>query len=80
MRKGFKEKLRPSDVYQAPSQDAADILAERLEKLVFACLPLPLWFKMFFKTDMSIQLITVHTRVSCSVISNYTQFLTCIRI
>ncbi|XP_026143304.1 cystic fibrosis transmembrane conductance regulator [Carassius auratus] len=32
MRKGFKEKLRPSDVYQAPSKDAADILAERLEK------------------------------------------------
>uniref|UniRef100_A0A8C2Q1H8 Cystic fibrosis transmembrane conductance regulator n=1 Tax=Cyprinus carpio TaxID=7962 RepID=A0A8C2Q1H8_CYPCA len=28
MRKGFKEKLRPSDVYQAPSKDAADILAE----------------------------------------------------
>uniref|UniRef100_A0A8C2KX24 Cystic fibrosis transmembrane conductance regulator n=1 Tax=Cyprinus carpio TaxID=7962 RepID=A0A8C2KX24_CYPCA len=32
MRKGFREKLRPSDVYQAPSQDAADILADRLEK------------------------------------------------
>ncbi|MCI4379228.1 hypothetical protein PGIGA_G00225600 [Pangasianodon gigas] len=32
MRKGFREKLRPSDVYQAPSQDAADVLAERLEK------------------------------------------------
>uniref|UniRef100_A0A8C1R2E0 Cystic fibrosis transmembrane conductance regulator n=1 Tax=Cyprinus carpio TaxID=7962 RepID=A0A8C1R2E0_CYPCA len=32
MRKGFKEKLRPSDVYQAPSKDAADILAEHLEK------------------------------------------------
>ncbi|XP_026099245.1 cystic fibrosis transmembrane conductance regulator-like [Carassius auratus] len=32
MRKGFREKLRPSDVYQAPSQDSADILAERLEK------------------------------------------------
>ncbi|RXN18226.1 cystic fibrosis transmembrane conductance regulator [Labeo rohita] len=32
MRKGFREKLRPSDVYQAPSQDAADTLAERLEK------------------------------------------------
>ncbi|XP_016367873.1 cystic fibrosis transmembrane conductance regulator-like [Sinocyclocheilus rhinocerous] len=32
MRKGFREKLRLSDVYQAPSQDAADILAERLEK------------------------------------------------
>jgi len=47
MRKGFKEKLRPSDVYQAPSQDAADILAERLEKLVFAFLLLPLSFKMF---------------------------------
>uniref|UniRef100_A0A8C1FYB3 Cystic fibrosis transmembrane conductance regulator n=1 Tax=Cyprinus carpio TaxID=7962 RepID=A0A8C1FYB3_CYPCA len=28
MRKGFREKLRPSDVYQAPSQDAADILAD----------------------------------------------------
>ncbi len=41
MRKGFKEKLRPSDVYQAPSQDAADILAERLEKLVFAFSPFP---------------------------------------
>lgn len=39
MRKGFKEKLRPSDVYQAPSKDAADILAERLEKLVFAFSP-----------------------------------------
>ncbi|XP_073707112.1 cystic fibrosis transmembrane conductance regulator [Garra rufa] len=32
MRKGFREKLKPSDVYQAPSQDAADTLAERLEK------------------------------------------------
>uniref|UniRef100_A0A8C1FF42 Cystic fibrosis transmembrane conductance regulator n=1 Tax=Cyprinus carpio carpio TaxID=630221 RepID=A0A8C1FF42_CYPCA len=32
MRKGFREKLRPSDVYQAPSQDAADILADRLKK------------------------------------------------
>ncbi|KAB5574923.1 hypothetical protein PHYPO_G00214670 [Pangasianodon hypophthalmus] len=32
MRKGFREKLKPSDVYQAPSQDAADVLAERLEK------------------------------------------------
>uniref|UniRef100_A0AAR2KNE5 Cystic fibrosis transmembrane conductance regulator n=1 Tax=Pygocentrus nattereri TaxID=42514 RepID=A0AAR2KNE5_PYGNA len=32
MRKGFREKLRPADVYQAPSQDAADVLAERLEK------------------------------------------------
>lgn len=39
MRKGFREKLRPSDVYQAPSQDAADTLAERLDKLVFAFLP-----------------------------------------
>lgn len=35
MRKGFREKLRPSDVYQAPSEDAADVLAERLEKCVF---------------------------------------------
>ncbi|KAF5907627.1 cystic fibrosis transmembrane conductance regulator, partial [Clarias magur] len=32
MRKGFREKLKPSDVYQSPSQDAADVLAERLEK------------------------------------------------
>ncbi|TRY66382.1 hypothetical protein DNTS_003350 [Danionella cerebrum] len=32
MRKGFREKLRPSDVYQAPREDTADILAERLEK------------------------------------------------
>ncbi|MCJ8733339.1 hypothetical protein PDJAM_G00222240 [Pangasius djambal] len=32
MRKGFREKLKPSDVYQAPSQDTADVLAERLEK------------------------------------------------
>nr|XP_055029295.1 cystic fibrosis transmembrane conductance regulator [Misgurnus anguillicaudatus] len=32
MRKGFKEKLKASDVYQAPSQDTADVLAERLEK------------------------------------------------
>ncbi|KAL6479111.1 hypothetical protein MHYP_G00125440 [Metynnis hypsauchen] len=32
MRKGFREKLRPADVYQAPSQDTADVLAERLEK------------------------------------------------
>ncbi|KAF4091560.1 hypothetical protein AMELA_G00038270 [Ameiurus melas] len=32
MRKGFRKKLKPSDVYQAPSQDAADVLAERLEK------------------------------------------------
>ncbi|XP_062860684.1 cystic fibrosis transmembrane conductance regulator [Trichomycterus rosablanca] len=32
MRKGFKEKLRPSDIYQAPSKDTADVLAERLEK------------------------------------------------
>lgn len=36
MRKGFREKLKASDVYQAPSQDTADVLAERLEKLVFA--------------------------------------------
>lgn len=35
MRKGFREKLRPSDVYQAPSEDTADVLAERLEKLVY---------------------------------------------
>lgn len=35
MRKGFREKLKPSDVYQAPMQDAADVLAERLEKFVF---------------------------------------------
>ncbi|KAI5098210.1 cystic fibrosis transmembrane conductance regulator, partial [Silurus meridionalis] len=32
MQKGFREKLKPSDVYQAASQDAADVLAERLEK------------------------------------------------
>ncbi|XP_066541227.1 cystic fibrosis transmembrane conductance regulator isoform X2 [Hoplias malabaricus] len=32
MRKGFREKLRPTDVYQAPSKDTADVLAERLEK------------------------------------------------
>ncbi|TSX17022.1 Cystic fibrosis transmembrane conductance regulator [Bagarius yarrelli] len=32
MRKGFREKLKLSDMYQAPSQDAADVLAERLEK------------------------------------------------
>ncbi|KAG9273217.1 cystic fibrosis transmembrane conductance regulator [Astyanax mexicanus] len=32
MRKGFREKLRPTDVYQTPSQDTADVLAERLEK------------------------------------------------
>ncbi|XP_052008174.1 LOW QUALITY PROTEIN: cystic fibrosis transmembrane conductance regulator-like [Xyrauchen texanus] len=32
MRKGFKEKLRPSDICQAPSQDTADVLSERLEK------------------------------------------------
>ncbi|XP_076848324.1 cystic fibrosis transmembrane conductance regulator [Brachyhypopomus gauderio] len=31
MRKGFREKLRPSDVCQAPSEDMADVLAERLE-------------------------------------------------
>lgn len=36
MRKGFREKLKPLDVYQAPSQDAADVLAERLEKFVFS--------------------------------------------
>lgn len=36
MRKGFREKLKLSDVYQAPSQDAADVLAERLEKFVFS--------------------------------------------
>lgn len=35
MRKGFREKLRSSDIYQAPSQDTADVLAERLEKFVF---------------------------------------------
>ncbi|XP_053479073.1 cystic fibrosis transmembrane conductance regulator [Ictalurus furcatus] len=32
MRKGFRKKLKTSDVYQTPSQDAADVLAERLEK------------------------------------------------
>lgn len=36
MRKGFREKLKASDVYQAPAQDAADVLAERLEKFVFS--------------------------------------------
>lgn len=36
MRKGFREKLKPSDVYQTPSKDAADVLAERLEKFVFS--------------------------------------------
>ncbi|XP_030628604.1 cystic fibrosis transmembrane conductance regulator [Chanos chanos] len=32
MRKGFREKIRPSDVYQAPTNDTADVLAERLER------------------------------------------------
>lgn len=36
MRKGFREKLKPSDMYQAPALDAADVLAERLEKFVYS--------------------------------------------
>ncbi|XP_012671078.1 cystic fibrosis transmembrane conductance regulator [Clupea harengus] len=32
MRKGFTERLGPSDVYQAPSFDKADVLADHLER------------------------------------------------
>lgn len=35
MRKGFTERLGPSDVYQAPSFDKADVLADHLERFVF---------------------------------------------